>query len=111
MSFFEAVRQVRISDYAVFDLAAAILGMALLAWPLSKLFLKLNLFIPVRSWVIWALPIGILAHLIVGTRTPMVTRFLDPNDNYLLKAIILTLTLLGFWGIKRVQVKRQTNRR
>ena len=100
MNTLEYLRQFRIGEYALFDLSLAILGMALLAPLLSKLFLKLRLKVPKKNWLFLALPIGILAHLLVGNITPMTEDFFDPNSHYLLKALILILLVLGLRGIK-----------
>ena len=103
MNTLEFLRQLRILDYAVFDLVASILGMWLLSPMLSKLFLKIKVNIPKKSWIIWALPIGIIVHLMVNAMTPMTVRFIDPSGHYILKIIIIFLTVIGFWKVKRVQ--------
>jgi len=99
----ETLRQYRILDYAVFDLLLAFVGMAILSPLLSKLFLKMGINIPKRSWVIWALPIGIVAHLLVGNITLMTGRFIDPSGHYLLKIVIAVLVVAGFYGVKKVK--------
>lgn len=101
MAIIESLRQYRILDYAAFDLILAVAGMALVAPFLSKLFLKLGVKIPKKSWVIWALPIGVIAHLIVGSMTPMTVRFFDPSGHYILKLVIIGLVVAGFYGVKR----------
>jgi len=50
------LRQFRVTGYAVFDLAAAFLGMFLLSPVLSKLFRKMGLEIPRINWVCLTLP-------------------------------------------------------
>lgn len=100
MTTLEFLRQFRIGDYAIFDLALAILGMALLAPLLSKLFLKLHIEIPRKNWPILALPLGILAHLLVGNITPMTEDFFNPSGHYFIKLLILTLLVLGVRGVK-----------
>ena len=100
------LRQYRIGEFAIFDLAVAFLGVFLLSLILSKLFRKLGLEIPKKSWVLWTLPIGILAHLLVGRITPLTRDFLDLNGHYLSKAVIIGLIIWGAWGVKRVKEEK-----
>ena len=95
----ETLRQFRLGGYAIFDFAVTFLAIYLLSPLLTKLFRKIRLDIPRSSWLLLALPIGIIVHLLVGNITPMTRDFLDPQSHYLLKLIILTLTLLGIKGI------------
>lgn len=105
MNTLEFLRQFRIGDYAIFDLTLAVLGMALLAPLLSKLFLKLHIQIPRKNWVFLALPIGILAHLLVGNITSMTEDFFDPSGHYFIKVLILILLVFGLRGIKLKKTK------
>lgn len=100
MDTLEFLRQFRIGEYAIFDLSLAFFGMALLAPLLSKLFLKLHIQIPKKNWVFLALPIGILAHLLIGNITSMTEDFFDPSGHYFIKVLILLLLVLGLRGIK-----------
>jgi len=101
----EFLRQFRIAGYAVFDFAAAFLGMFLLSPLLSKMFLRLRLDIPKKNWIFLAVPIGIAVHLLVGTITPLTRNFLDIRGHYILKLIVLALCFFGFKGIKMVKKK------
>lgn len=103
MTTLEYIRQFRIGEYAIFDLAVAFLGVYLLAPLLSKLFLKLRLNVPKINWLFLTLPIGILVHILVGSITPMAANFLDFSGHYILKVLILGLLFLGFRGIKIVK--------
>lgn len=94
------LRSFRISDYAVFDIAISFIGIYLLSPLLTRLFHYLRLEIPLTSWLLFTLPLGILAHLLVGTETLMVQQFLDPRGHYLLKFVLITLLALGIKGIK-----------
>ena len=73
----EFLRQFRFSGYAIFDFAAAFLGIYLLSPLLSKAFLKLRIDIPKRNWMFLVLPIGIVSHLLAGNITPMTRDFID----------------------------------
>ncbi|PIR74625.1 MAG: hypothetical protein COU35_01560 [Candidatus Magasanikbacteria bacterium CG10_big_fil_rev_8_21_14_0_10_47_10] len=77
--------------------------MYLLAPLLSKLFLKLGLDIPKHNWLYLTLPIGILAHILVGTITPMTRNLLDLHGHYILKIVIIALVILGLRGVKIVR--------
>ncbi|MCX6712450.1 MAG: hypothetical protein NT041_02055 [Candidatus Vogelbacteria bacterium] len=94
------LRSFRIFNFAIFDIAISFLGMYLLSGILSKIFLKIGIEIPQRSWVLWALPIGFLAHLLVGQMTPMTKNLLDLNGQYILKIVILAFLIAGCVGIR-----------
>ncbi|MCX6713726.1 MAG: hypothetical protein NTV48_01320 [Candidatus Vogelbacteria bacterium] len=97
------LRSFRIFNFAIFDIAISLLGMYLLSGILSKIFLKIGVEIPQRSWVLWALPIGIAVHLAVGQMTPMTKNLIDLNGHYVLKIIILAFFVAGFVGVKLVK--------
>lgn len=103
------LRQFRLFEYAIFDIIVAFLGIYLLAPLLSKIFLKLRIDIPKKSWLFFTLPIGILSHLVVGKITPMTKNFLDLHDHYALKAIIITLLILGIKDIKIIKKNHSEN--
>lgn len=105
MPTLDFLRQFRIAEYAIFDLAVSFLGIYLLSPLLSKLFLKLGINVPKTNWLFLTLPIGIIAHLLVGTITPMTANFLDLRDHYILKIIILVSLFFGIKGIKMVKKK------
>lgn len=102
MSIIDQLRQFRIGRFAIFDFTTAFLGMLILSPLLSWLFKKAGIFIPKRNWVILTLPIGILAHMLTGTITPLTQDFLNPNGHYLVKLLVILCCIFGVTGIKRV---------
>ncbi|MFA5954869.1 MAG: hypothetical protein WC817_05060 [Patescibacteria group bacterium] len=103
MNSIEYLRQFRVGEYAIFDFAVAFIGVYLLSPLLSRIFLKIGIDIPKQNWLYLTLPIGILAHVLVGRITPMTRDFLDTHNHYVLKAVILVLLILGIKGIKIVK--------
>jgi len=103
MDWIEFIRQFRLSDYAIFDLVAAFLGIYLLSPWLSKIFLKLRIKIPKLNWLFLTLPLGIFIHLLIGNITPMTKNFFDFHGHYILKIIILGLLIGGIKGIKIIK--------
>lgn len=99
----EFLRQFRIFDYAIFDTIVAFLGIYLLSSWLSKLFLKIKIKIPKQSWLLLTLPISILAHVLSGNITPMTKDFLDLNNHYTLKIVIIVLLILGLKNIRLIK--------
>jgi hypothetical protein len=97
----EFLRQFRVGQFAIFDLVVTFLGVFFLAPLLSKLFRKIGLEIPRRSWIAWTLPIGVAVHLMVGRITPLTRDFLDLHGHYLSKIIIIGLVVWGAWGVKK----------
>lgn len=106
MTTIEFLRQFKLGEYAIFDLVASFLGIYLLSPFLSKIFKKIRLDIPKINWIYLTLPIGILAHLLVGKITPMTRDFLDLNSSYLLKILIIGLLFFGIRGIKIIRNKK-----
>jgi len=96
----ESLRQTRIYGYAIFDLVVTFIGMGIFSPFLSWLFRLMKVYIPKINWLILALPIGIITHLMVGQKTLMVKDFMDMNNHYILKAVIIVLLILGIRGIK-----------
>ncbi len=103
MTTLEYLRHFHFFGYAIFDLTASFLGMALISPLLSRLFLKIKVYIPKLNWVFLTLPIGILAHIIVGRITPMTANFLDLHGYFILKVIIIGCLALGVMGIKIIK--------
>jgi hypothetical protein len=103
MKTLEYIRHFRIFEYAIFDIAVTFLGMYLISGFLSKLFLKINIDIPKNSWLFFALPIGVIIHLIFGKITPMTKNFVDLHGHYILKIVIMALFIIGLIGIKIVK--------
>jgi hypothetical protein len=99
----EFLRQFRIGGYAIFDFATAFLGIYLFSLLTSKIFLKLRLDIPKRSWMLLTLPIGIATHLIIGRITPMTKNFMDTHGHYVLKILIVGLLIFGLKDIKIIK--------
>jgi len=106
MNPIEFLRQFRVGEYAVFDMVAAFGGMYLLAPWLSRLLLRLGIVFPKLNFVILALPIGILVHVLVGSMTPMTKAFLDPGGHYTIKIVSMVLLILGCRGVKGVKQRR-----
>lgn len=102
MDFIRVLRQFRIGPFTIFDTLLAYVGIYLVAPFLSKLFSKINIYIPGSSWMWLTLPIGITFHLIFNQNTPFTKMFLDPTGNYPAKIILLFMIYMGLRNIKRV---------
>ena len=103
MIILDFLRQFRIFEYAIFDLVISFLGIYLLSPLLSKLFKKINIYVPKINWLFLTLPLGIIIHVIFGSMTPMTKYFIDLNSHYILKITILLLLLLGLRGVKIIK--------
>lgn len=103
MSTIDFLRQFRIGGFAIFDFATAFVGVLLLSPLLIRLFRKLGLEIPRRSWILWTVPIGIVVHLLLGKITPLTRDFIDPRGHYLSKIVITGLFIWGAAGVKKFQ--------
>ncbi|OGR95888.1 MAG: hypothetical protein A2016_10850 [Elusimicrobia bacterium GWF2_62_30] len=89
------------SGYAVFDFAAAFLGVAALSPLLSGLARRAGWQVPRINWLYLTLPGGVAAHVASGNITPMTRDFLSPGGHYGLKALILALSVLGLRNIRK----------
>ncbi len=109
MNMIETLREFRVAGYALFDLGLAVV-FALIVGPfLTKAFLKYKIRIPLRSWVLWSVPFGIVVHLLVGQMTPMTRAFIDLHGHYSLKLIMVLLVLCGLWGAKRIERPKKSS--
>jgi hypothetical protein len=95
------LRQFRFAGFAIFDLAVTFLGMGIIAPFGSRLFKRFGVSIPKINWLFLALPIGFLAHLVVGRYTPMTVQLLDPRGHFAIKVIVLASLVFGLRNIKR----------
>lgn len=86
----------------MFDFTIGFLGMLLVSPLLSWLFKKVGIHFPKRNWVILMLPISILVHILVGKITPLTKDFLDPDNHYFVKLIVVCCCILGATGIRRI---------
>ena len=103
MGFITFLRQYRIFNFAIFDLTLAFLGMYLIAPLLSRLMRMIGVNVPEINWVILALPIGVIVHLLLHTMTPMTKNFIDPSDHIILKIVIIVLFILGLQGVSLIK--------
>ena len=95
----EYLRTFRLGEYAIFDIASAFLGVFLLSPLLTRIFRLVNLEIPLVSWMLLTLPLGLLTHIIIGKETLMTKYLLDPSSHYLLKICIFGLLISGLKNI------------
>jgi len=105
MNPIDYLRTFRIGSFAVFDFTIAFLGMALLSPLLSWLFLKAGILVPKKNWVILTLPISVVAHILIGSTTPLTQQFLDPSGHYFVKLVIVGCCVWGATGIKKITPK------
>lgn len=101
----EYLRQFRIGPFTIFDTASAYLGILLLSPILSWLFSKVNLKIPVVSWVWLTMPISVLFHVLFSQSTPVVKILSDPNQPQFY-IVLLTLLIMVYMGFKKISIIR-----
>ena len=102
MEILEYLRGFTIFEYAIFDLALSFGGIYLISERLSRWFLKINIEIPKINWLFLVLPFSILIHIVFQQMTPMTLNFLDLNNYYFLKILILILLFFGLKNIKKI---------
>ena len=103
MDLFNILRQVRLGPFAVFDFAAAYLGIFVLSPILTKLFAKVGLYFSRIDWLWLTLPIGILFHLVLRLNTPLVNMVLDTGGNYAVKALLVFMIFMGLKNCRNPQ--------
>jgi hypothetical protein len=99
----EYLRSFRIFSYAIFDLSISYLGVLLISPLLTKLFLKFGILVPVWSWLLLTLPIGILFHLLFGQQTQMTKDLFNPQGFYILKFLMISMIFLAVLFMKKVK--------
>lgn len=103
MGIFEFLRQFRIGEYAIFDFAASFLVMYFMAPVLTKAVRHFGVDVPKWTWMYFTIPLSVLAHLLVGTITPLTQHVIDPHGSYVIKALILLLIILGAKDVRIIK--------
>lgn len=103
MNILSFLRSFTIFDYAIFDLLISFVGIYLISDILSKLFLKIKIYIPKENFIFLTLPLGIVFHILFRNFTPMTLDFLNPNDFYFLKILIILLLILGLRNVNIIK--------
>jgi hypothetical protein len=99
----ETLRQFKILNYAVFDFAVSFIFIYFIAPTLTKIFRYIKLEVPLKSWLLLTIPLSILTHVLVGNITPMTKDFLNLNNSYLLKIVIILMIVFGVLPIKKIK--------
>ncbi len=99
----EFLRSFRLWEYSIFDLVISFLGVLVISPLLIRLFRLIHLEIPLSSWMLFTILIGILTHILTSNHTLMTKYFLDPSGHYSLKIFIVVITILGFAGVRFIK--------
>ena len=102
MDYITLLRQFRIGQFALFDIALGYVGIFLLSPVLTKIFSKFHLHIPRTTWLWWMFPISILFHFVFRQNTPLM-RALSQPEGSLIAIILLTMTFLGLRNCRRIK--------
>lgn len=88
-AFITKMREVKINDYAVFDLVISYFAAYLLSFPLAPYITRKRLFYLV-------IPVSIITHTIFGVHTPLTDQFWNPDGFYFIKIVAVYMLLKGF---------------
>lgn len=91
----EHLRSFRVFGYAIFDFVVSYLGIFLISPILVKIFGVIKIKTRKVQWVILALPIGIIFHVIFKQDTPFNQAFLDTNGGFIEKLIVIGSVILA----------------
>lgn len=99
----EHLRQFKIGPFAIFDIAVSYLSILILSPILNLLMSKLQVKVPLISWLCFTLPLSVIFHLIFHQSTPLMTILADPShlQFYIAIFILLIMTYVGFSKIDR----------
>lgn len=94
----EYLRRFRIGPFTIFDTVSAYLGILLLAPLLSWLASKINLKIPVVSWIWFTMPLSVIFHILFNQSTPVIKILTDPSlpQFYVVLLVLLIMAYIGF---------------
>lgn len=94
----EYLRQFKIGPFAIFDTVVAYLGILILSPVLNWLMSKLNIRVPIISWLWFTLPLSVVFHLIFNQSTPLMKILMDPShlQFYIAALILLAMAYVGF---------------
>lgn len=102
----EYIRQFRIGPFTIFDTVSAYLGILILAPLLEWLTSKINLKIPVISWMWFTMPLSVIFHIIFRQSTPVIKILSSPSQFqfYVVIIILFTMTYMGFRKISIIHI-------
>lgn len=101
----EYLRQFKIGPFAIFDTVSAYLGILLLAPLLTWLFSKVNLKIPVVSWLWFTMPLSVIFHLLFRQTTPVIKILISPNQLQFY-ITLFTLLIMVYVGFRKISIIR-----
>ncbi len=101
----EYLRQFKIGPFAIFDTVSAYLGILLLAPILAWLFSKVNLKIPVVSWIWFTMPLSVLFHVLFRQSTPVVKILTIPNQPQFY-IVLLVILFMVYMGLRKISIIR-----
>jgi hypothetical protein len=90
------LRSFRVGPFAVFDFTVSYVAVYFLAPYLSRLFALVGIHINREQWLWLTLPIALLAHLILGTNTPLTKMFLNTSGDWIIKLVILFMLIMTY---------------
>jgi len=100
----EYLRQWRVGQFTVFDTVASYVGILILSPILSWLMSRLDLKVPLISWLWFTMPLSVIFHLIFNQSTPLMKVLTNPRtfDFYIAVIILLVMTYLGLRKVRRI---------
>jgi len=100
----EYLRQWRVGQFTVFDTVASYVGILILSPILSWLMSRLDLKVPLISWLWLTMPLSVIFHLIFNQSTPLMKVLTNPRtfDFYIAVIILLVMTYLGLRKVRRI---------
>ncbi|MFZ3301530.1 MAG: hypothetical protein WA152_02345 [Microgenomates group bacterium] len=102
----EYLRQFKIGPFAIFDTVSAYLGILLLAPLLTWLFSKVNLKIPVVSWLWFTMPLSVIFHFLFSQPTPVIKILTSPNQPQFYITLLMLLIMV-YMGFRKISIIRK----
>ncbi len=99
----------RLGPFRMFDFVGTYLVVFLLSPLLTKVALRFRLKIGKIQWLWLLLPISALVHFAINQETTLTKMLLDPNDYYVVKAVIIFMLIMGIKDIRKISSKHHIN--
>ena len=101
----EYLRQFKVGPFAIFDTISAYLGVFLFAPFLVKLASKINLKVPVVSWIWLTVPLSVVFHILFKQSTPVIKILSNPNLPQFYVALLVLLIMI-YMGFRKISIIR-----
>lgn len=100
MNVVSLLRQYKLGPFSLFDFAASLIVVYVVAPYVQRAFARINIGITRESLLWFTVPVSVLAHIAVQTPTPLTVIVLDTHGGVVAKVAMLAMLFAGARGVR-----------